>query len=70
MKLYFFLGEDPSGTLELYFLSSLMSGFSDLDFNGVERYRSSYRQVRNAKLFMCISVPEVGELVNLKGKQR
>ena len=47
-----------------------MSGFSDLDFNGVERYRSSYRQVRNAKLFMCISVPEVGELVNLKGKQR
>lgn len=22
MKLYFFLGEDPSGTLEVYFLSS------------------------------------------------
>ena len=47
-----------------------MSGFLDLDFNGVERYQSSYRQVRNAKLFMCISVPKVGELVNLKGKQR
>lgn len=59
--------------LELWkciFCPLLMSGFSDLDFNGVEKYQSSYLHVRDAKLFMCISVPEVGELVNLKGKQR